>query len=347
MRLPSFLFLLLFFGSSPAQARERAENSGAFTELNTSGSDECLSESKLLPRVQANLADISIPSDLSVSVHNGEEPGFSIQRDGAELSHRDFERLPSSCEERLALFAVGIALALEHAVAQENLRAEDRAGAQEPNKRPPEPTSSTAPRPAPRAIKAKSARAPRRNKERKKRAASGSTSRSSGVGLRVGLGAGYAWGLGIEHSPLASSQVDLLFSSLAVGLSGLASTETTTREPDGEVRARVYMAGIHGCFEPMRRRFVSPFGCLGAHGGLMTAQGLGFRTDKSGASHLAALSLKAGIDLRLLDHVALRLSASGRANLLRPGYFIQGYSGETNAQAFGGTTQLKLLFLLD
>lgn len=98
---------------APARAQDRALGDA----ITIGEGDPCLQAAGLVAHVGTWLGRDRIAAELGVIVESGgDEASFAITRHGEQTATRRFERLPAACEDRRAVIALAIALALDAAI---------------------------------------------------------------------------------------------------------------------------------------------------------------------------------------------------------------------------------------
>jgi hypothetical protein len=292
----------------------------------------CVTEAALRARIASLHARVEGTYGLAFAVDASNAPEvLEVRRDEVVIATRRFDALSERCSDRLQTIALVITLAIEHAAAPDDDRAEMAAE--------PEPVvvpAAAAPeaKPEPRAPDAEPAQPASIDSD------DGEVEHDEPA-ARMIVGVGGAYGLLPELSGTLAVGVELPSAALRIGLGALVTSEASTRLAGGTALTQLAGARAYGCSggEALALELQA---CAGVTLALVSGSGRDYaqRADATGTLLAPLLRLGARYPARGLFSLGLALEAF--VNLVRPELQVSGNAGAVSAVSlFGGSLALE------
>lgn len=276
--------------ASTARADERPLRDA----LSVNGAPACLDVDSVAAHVIAWLGRDVLDARLSAIVEVGaddRQAGFVLLRGGAPIARREFEALPSACDDRRAAFSLALALAID-ATLLESLGIEPR---EEPAAPAPAPVPS---RPPPRV----------------------EPPPPDDLELAVRIDAAGSLFVGTLADPVIGASggialaIDDLF-AVRVGASAGAADEIAIS--NGIATAELVALHLHACLLTTESVFALE-GCAGMSGGIVFADGSGFEDSRATELAWLAPSVRLASRVPAGSAIAVLIAVEGFVSVLRP-----------------------------
>lgn len=334
-------------------------------------SERCLEERAIAARIAHYMEGAEWPEGVLIDLEfRGRSAEFTVFRDGAAVSRRQFERLPQACADRRDIVALTIAVAVVHVVepdpandiealpgAESELAALDGTRSSEPpeelgrdsaagssgaTKNVVDPSMVNEKRST---VTSSSTRSPQQDVRTDE--TSGDTDGTDNRLLRVYLYSGGRVVSEVLPAPgvLFGAGGGLLLSeNLALELAGLGSLAQRSPLAGGNVRTQ-FIGGEALTCGRMPLEFLTVLGCVGVGAGRVEAQGEGYNEDlQTDRLWLAAL-LRGAVRLDVAGPVSMQIAAGGHGNLTRPRFDVVGSPALPQVtKIVGGSVGLDLVF---